>query len=72
MVKGTGEELSPSESEEELLKLQLRLEELLSVGERRGLGGDSLKSKGASPLKSSSEKRGESELQHWRIYVRDC
>ena len=64
--------MSPSEAEEELLKLRSCLEELLSAGERGGPGGDSLKSKGASPLKSSSEKWGESELQRWCIYARDC
>ena len=31
-----------------------------------------MKSKGASPLKSSSEKWGESELQRWHIYTHDC
>jgi len=72
MVKGTGEEMSPSEAEEELLKLRSHLEELLSVGERGRPDGDSMKSKGASPLTSSSEKWEESELQRWRIYAHDC
>ncbi|XP_031465310.1 uncharacterized protein LOC116239359 [Phasianus colchicus] len=58
VVKGKGEEVSSSESGEELFKLRTRLVERSSVSEG-GPGRDSLKLKGASPLKSSSEKGGQ-------------